>query len=120
MMRVGLKLPPSITVALFLHFVVVGSSGSDADATVQSSSALVTNVAQLRALSRADLNRGRPISLTGTVTLVDNDKKRLVLEEATGAVVWYSDTPIDAALAGMGGTHAIAPVIEDATKEKRL
>ena len=101
MTRVGLKLVRLIGVAILLQRVVAtDSSGSNADATSQNFSALVTNVAQLRALSRADLNRGLPISLTGTVTMVDTDKRRLVLQDAAGAVMWYSDKPIDTALAG--------------------
>src|ERR1043165_465294 len=90
MTRVGLKL---------LLIFVVTSALQRAVATQQSSSALVTNVGQLRTLSRADLNRGCPVSLTGIVTLVDNDRRRLVLQDATGAVMWYSDKPIDPTLA---------------------
>jgi signal transduction histidine kinase len=100
MTRVALKLLLMIGIVFLLQrAVAASSSGSDAN-LIPNISTLVTNVAQLRALSRADLDRGRPCSLTGTVTMVDNDKRRIVLQDATGAVMWYSDKPIDTALAG--------------------
>src|SRR5579862_43388 len=95
MMRVGLKL------LLILEIIstsqrAVAANPSDGNAAA----IVVTNVGQLRALTRADLNRGVSVSLTGTVTLVDTERRRLVLQEATGAVMWYSDKPIDAGLEG--------------------
>ena len=101
MTRVGLKLLQWIGVGLLLQHVITRDSfGSNGEAAAQDSLALVTNVAQLRTLSRAELNRGRPISLVGTVTVVDTAKKRLVLQDATGAIMWYSDKPVDEGLAG--------------------
>src|SRR5438128_3896922 len=101
MTRAGLKLLLLIGIVFLLRRAVAASSSDgDRNTVSQNTSLLVTNVAQLRSLSRADLNRGRPISLIGTVTLVDNERRRLVLQDDTGAVMWYSDKPIDPALAG--------------------
>ena len=101
MIRAGLKLLLLIELAFSVQrAIATNSPEGNADATPQNSSTLVTNVAQLRSLSRADFNRGRAVSLTGTVTLVDGDRQRLVLQDATGAVMWYSDHQIDPALAG--------------------
>jgi signal transduction histidine kinase len=101
MTRVGLKFLLVIVITSALQQAIAANPSDDnAGAMARNFSALITNVGQLRALSRADLNRGRPISLTGIVTLVDNDRGRLVLQDTTGAVMWYSDKPIDPALAG--------------------
>lgn len=101
MTRVGLTLLLIIEIIFaWQRAVAANPSDGNVDAIPQSPPAVVTNVAQLRALTRADLNRGRPVSLTGTVTLVDAERKRLVLQDAAGAVVWYSDQPVDAGLAG--------------------
>src|ERR1041384_2948318 len=96
--KYALRMLLLIGIILFLQPAIAATlSDNNAAVTSQNSSALVTNVAQLRALTRANLNRGRPISLTGTVTLVDNERRRLVLQDATAAVMWYSDKPVDAA-----------------------
>ena len=101
MTRAGLRVLLFMGVTSVLHrSVAANSSDGNTDATSQNSLALVTNVAQLRSLSRVDLNRGRPMSFTGTVTLVDSDRRRLVLQDATGAVMWYSDGQVDPALMG--------------------
>lgn len=101
MTRVGLKLLLFVEITSALQRSVAASSSNDnGNAAPQNFSALVTNVGQVRALSRFDFNRGRPMSLTGTVTLVDSDRRRLVLQDATGAVMWYSDKRVDPALAG--------------------
>ncbi len=101
MTRVRLKLLLFIEITFALQRSVADNpSNSNADATPERFPAVVTNLTQLRSLSRADFNRGRPVSVTGTVTLVDSDRKRLVLQDATGVIVWYSDTPVDPSLAG--------------------
>ena len=68
----------------------VGASGSASQPPLPA----LTNVAQFRALSSLELNRGRPVSLTGTVTLVDTNRNMLVLQDATGAMALYPDQPI--------------------------
>lgn len=60
----------------------------------------VTNAGQLHLLSRAEFNRGRSMSFTGIVTLVDGERRRLVLQDATGALMWYSDAAPDPELLG--------------------
>src|ERR1041385_5426048 len=101
MTRVGLKLLLFIVIIFAVQrAVAINPSDGNASATPQDFSALVTNIGQLRLLSRADLNRGCPVSLTGIVTLVDNDRKRLVLQDTTGALMWYSAKPIATSLAG--------------------
>jgi signal transduction histidine kinase len=68
----------------------VGASGSASQPPLPA----LTNVAQFRTLSSLDLNRGRPLALTGTVTLVDTNRNMLVLQDATGAMALYPDQPI--------------------------
>jgi hypothetical protein len=41
----------------------------------------LTRIAEFRGLSRADFNRGRPVRITGTVTLVDRELNQLVLQD---------------------------------------
>jgi signal transduction histidine kinase len=49
----------------------------------------LTTVAEIRALRDFTADTGRPLSLTGIVTLVDADRNLLVLQDATGAVPLY-------------------------------
>ncbi len=101
MTRVGLKLLLAFEIISGLQQAVAANpSDGNAEAIPQNPPTVVTNVAQLRTLTRADFNRGRPVSLTGTVTLVDSERRRLVLQDATGAMMWCSDKPIDTGLAG--------------------
>jgi signal transduction histidine kinase len=101
MKHIGLKLLLFIEMTFVLErSAAADSMDRNASALPQNSSALVTNVAQLRSLSRSDFNRGRPVSFTGIVTLVDNDRSRIVLQDSTGAVMWHSDHPVDSSLVG--------------------
>ncbi|HSU55365.1 MAG TPA: PA14 domain-containing protein, partial [Candidatus Dormibacteraeota bacterium] len=55
----------------------------------------LTNVASLRSLSRLESNRGRPFSLTGTVTMRDPDRNLFVIQDATGAMAIHPDAPCE-------------------------
>ena len=100
MTRVGLKLLLFLELSPAFQRALATNSNRTVEPMPQSPASLVTNVAQLRSLSRADLNYGHPLSLTGTVTLLDTDRKRLALQDSTGALMWYSDKPLDPALSG--------------------
>ena len=50
-----------------------------------------TNVARLSAMSRLELNRGQPFSLTGLVTMVDSQRHLFVLQDETGAIGIYPE-----------------------------
>src|ERR1041385_5328240 len=91
---------------LFLLVCVAGGlpGRGEAEATTNDTSLelqrTLTSIGQLRTLARADFNRGRPLRLTATVTLVDEARQRLVLQDATGAMAWYTDLPPNPALLG--------------------
>ena len=107
MRRAGLQLLLYLEITAGLQrALATGSPNGSPDTTPQNLSALVTNVGQLRTLSYVEFNRGRPLGLTGTVTIVDTERRSLVLQDATGALLWHSDAPVDAAL--MGKTVRIA------------
>lgn len=101
MKRVRLKLPLLLALALSSgQASEIGSTADNASASLPDFSAGVTNIGQLSSLLRSDFNRGRALSFTGIVTLVDRDRSRLVLQDATGALMWYSAEPLDPALVG--------------------
>lgn len=52
-----------------------------------------TTVAEIRAQREFSAHAARPLALTGIVTLVDPGRNRLVLQDATGAVALYPDSP---------------------------
>lgn len=54
----------------------------------------LTNLAQFQMVSSLDLNRGRPFSVRGTVTLVDTNRKMLVLQDGSVAFAFYLDVPV--------------------------
>jgi signal transduction histidine kinase len=79
----------------------VGAAGEpEANGTASESTRPLTRIGEFRSLSRADFNRGRPVRITGTVTLVDRGVNRLVLQDGTNAMAWQSDAPLDATLLG--------------------
>jgi len=98
MTRAGLQL------LLFIEITVALPRAVAADVAAEplppSLSASVTNIGQLRSLSYVEFNQGRPVCLTGTVTLVDNEQRRLVLQDMTGAIMWYCGTPVDPTVFG--------------------
>ena len=55
----------------------------------------LTNLSQLQGMSSLDLNRGRPFSVRGTVTLVDTNRNMLVLQEGNAALAFYLDVPVE-------------------------
>ena len=85
MPRAGLKLLLFLGITVATPRAVAADAASDA--LPASLSAPVTNIGQLRSLSYVEFNQGRPVSLTGTMTLVDNGRKRLVLQDVTGAMM---------------------------------
>src|SRR5436190_9138481 len=57
-------------------------------------SAEPAKVAQLRALTRLELNREGPLSFGGIVTLVDSAREIFVLQDDTGAIVLHPDRAV--------------------------
>jgi signal transduction histidine kinase len=55
-----------------------------------------TNTASLRALTRLQMNRGRPFSLSGIITMADPQRNIFVLQDSAGAMLVHPDTPIAA------------------------
>lgn len=55
---------------------------------------LLTNVANLRQLSRLEANRGRPFELTGLVTMTDRERNLVVLQDETGALAIQADAEL--------------------------
>jgi signal transduction histidine kinase len=81
--------------------ICVGAAGEEVAKTEANESVrAVTDIGQVRGLSRADFNRGRRVQVVGTVTFVDRDRNRLVLQNGGNAMAWHADAPLDAALAG--------------------
>ena len=60
----------------------------------------VTGMEDFRSLSRVDFNRGRPVRITGTVTLVDRDRDLLILQDGTNVLAWHSEAPQELSLLG--------------------
>src|SRR5258708_7774413 len=54
----------------------------------------LTNVANLRLLSRLEASLGRPFRLTGIVTLADTRRGLFVVQDDTGAMAVYPDAPV--------------------------
>jgi signal transduction histidine kinase len=54
----------------------------------------LTNVANLRLLSRLEANGVRPFALTGLVTLTDRERNLVVLQDETGAIAIQSDAQL--------------------------
>jgi signal transduction histidine kinase len=79
----------------------VGAAGEpEADGPASEPTRPLTRIGEFRSLSRTDFNRGRPVRITGTVTLVDRSVNRLVLQDGTNAMAWQSDEPLDTSLLG--------------------
>ena len=57
-------------------------------------SVIPTNAASLRALNRLQMNRGRPFSLSGVVTMADPQRNIFILQDSTGAVLIHPDLPV--------------------------
>ncbi len=60
----------------------------------------LTTVAEIRALQNLSTTAGRPLLLTGIVTLVDASRNMLVLQDETGAIALYPDAPADSVSPG--------------------
>ncbi|MES2923289.1 MAG: histidine kinase [Verrucomicrobiota bacterium] len=60
----------------------------------------LTTVAEVRALQDLSANNGRPLALTGIVTLVDESRNMLVLQDETGALALYPDVPVKPVVPG--------------------
>ena len=54
----------------------------------------LNTVAQLRTATRLELNRGKPFTLSGIVTLGDREGNRFVLQDTTGAMAIHPDCPV--------------------------
>ena len=80
---------------MVLWYVACLLPGARADPPVAGfpSAALVTDVEQFRELSEEDFLAGRGFRLTGVVTLVDENRDLLVLQDDTGAVALYGPLP---------------------------
>jgi signal transduction histidine kinase len=55
-----------------------------------------TTVAQLRALTRVQMNRGVPFSATGIITMMDTQRNVFVLQDHTNAMLVHPDAPVEA------------------------
>src|SRR6266496_2672137 len=75
-----------LSVAIMLRSGAWQVSGALVESNAERARNFVTNVAQFRTLSGADLLAGCDFRLTGIVTLTDTNRHLVVLQDTTGAL----------------------------------
>jgi signal transduction histidine kinase len=68
----------------------------------------LTNVTNLRLLSRLEANRGHSFELAGIVTMTDRERKIVVLQDGTGAIAIQSDAQLAVTPGQLISLHAQA------------